>query len=128
MKLQVSVEFMILVSLLLLVFIAVIGGNSYLQKNMMSIKSDTEAKKLSDKIAFEINTAVKTGDGYEKRFYIEESFAGIYYFDIEIENYSVNIRWDDKVTSSPIIVKNITGSVTKGWNLIKNTDGVINVS
>jgi hypothetical protein len=117
-----------LVSILLLIFIFVIGGNSYLRENMTTTRIYTEAKKLSDEIAFEINTAVKIGDGYTRRFYVEDAFAGIYNFNIEVEGYLVKIKWNDGFVSSQIVTNNITGNVTKGWNLVENNNGIINVS
>ncbi|MEM7825092.1 MAG: hypothetical protein QXO27_03925 [Candidatus Aenigmatarchaeota archaeon] len=128
MKSQVSIEFMILVSILLLIFVFLLGGGSYLRNDMMSVKIKNEAKKLSNDIAFEINTAVKTGNGYSRRFYVSDSFAGIYNYSIEIENYLVTISWIGGSVYSQIVTKNITGDVKKGWNLIENKNGVIYVS
>lgn len=128
MKAQVSVEFMVLISILLILFILYIKNSLSLQKDMTAIKIDQEAKKLSDRIAFEINTAVKSGNGYKRNFFVENSFAGISNFNIFVDNYEVKLVWDQDFVTSQIVTKNITGDVGKGWNLIENRDGVIHVS
>lgn len=128
MKAQVSIEFMILISILALLFILYTQNSLSLQRDMITIKVDQDAKKLSDKIAFEINTAVKSGDGYERRFYVEDSFGGISDFNISVKNYAVTISWGQRSVSSQITTKNITGNVSKGWNLIENGVGNIYVS
>lgn len=128
MRAQSSVEFMILISILLILFILYTQNSLSLQKDMISIKADQEAKKLSDRIAFEINTAVKSGDGYERSFFIESSFAGISDFDVSVKDYEVKVAWSQNFVTSQIVTKNTTGNVVKGWNLIENRDGVIYVS
>lgn len=128
MKSQASVEFMILVGMLVIIFLVMTSSNISLQQGMINIKSDTEARKLSDKIAFEVNTAAKSGDGYKRKFLIEESFAGISDFTIEVGDYQVRIVWSDRQVSSEIVTRNITGVVNKGQNLIENRNGVIYVS
>ena len=128
MKAQVSVEFMILISILLLLFILYTQNSLSLQKDMIILRSDQEAKELSDKIAFEINTAVNSGTGYERNFYVKKTFAGISNFNILVENYEVKITWSQNSVISQIVTKNTTGDVGKGWNLIENRDGAIHVS
>ncbi|HKZ45501.1 MAG TPA: hypothetical protein VJ343_02240 [archaeon] len=128
MKAQVSVEFMVLILILLLIFILYVQNGFSLQKDNISIGIDQEAKRLSDKIAFEINMAVKSGTGYQRRFLVGESFAGISNFDISVNDYVVSISWNQRYVGSQITTRSINGTVDKGWNLIENKDGVIYVS
>lgn len=123
MKAQVSVEFMVFMSILILIFIPLLSSSISLQQETKNIRLETEAGKLSDAIAFEINLATKAGDGYERKFYVEESFAGISNFNISVEDYRVTIEWSERSASSPIVTKNVTGTIKKGWNLIKNKNG-----
>lgn len=125
MKAQVSVEFMAFVSILLLLLLLFVWNSFSLQKEMIALRSDTEARKLSDRIAFEINTALKAGNGYSRNFYVEDSFAGISDFDILVNSYSVVIKWSQGSASSQILTENITGSIKKGWNFIQNKNGEI---
>jgi hypothetical protein len=128
MKAQVSMEFMILIFLLVLLFVLYTQNSFSVQKDMITIKIEQDAKQVSDKIAFEINTAVSSGNGYARRFYVENSFSGISDFTISVENYEATISWSQESVSSQITTKNITGVISKGWNLIENRVGDIHVS
>jgi hypothetical protein len=125
---QVSVEFMTLVFILIAIFTFFLWDAASLDTTIIGIKSDSEAKRLCDRIAFEINSAVRAGDGYKRNFYVEENLYGISDFNITVGEYSVFIDWNKKSTSSSISTKNIAGDVSKGWNLIKNNRGNISVS
>lgn len=127
MKSQVSVEFIVLVSMLILIFIAFLLSSSSIKFRLIGIKSEIEAKELCDDIASEINHAVRAGNGYERRFYVKDSFYGVSNFNISIEGNSVFMDWDEKSVSSSIITNNVVGNVSKGWNKINNTNGVIYV-
>jgi hypothetical protein len=123
---QIAIEFMIFVSILLVITTIAVFSNISLNQGMSSIKSDEEAKKLCERIAFEINSAVRIGDSYKRNFYIESPF-GISDFNISAEAYSVFIDWDEKSVACAIATNNITGKIEKGWNLIENIGGVIYV-
>ena len=95
----------------------------------MGVKSSLEAQELCDKIAFEINAAIKAGNGYKRKFYVDETLFGASDFTVSIEEYSVFIDLDGKSVSSSIITKNITsGTIRKGWNIIENLNGGLHVS
>jgi len=128
MKGQISIEFLILISILTIIILLFLWNNLSLDYKMIGIKSNVEAKKFCDQIAFEINAAVKAGDGYERRFFVKDNFFGASDFDIYVGSYSVSIDWDEKSVSCRIITKNTTGSISKGWNNIKNINGEIVVS
>jgi len=126
---QVSTEFMIFLSILLVILSVFLWSNLSLQYRMMGVKSDVEAQELCDKIAFEINAAVKAGNGYKRIFYIDETLFGASDFEIIIEGYSVFIDWDDSSVSSSIVTRNVTsGNIKKGWNTIKNIESELHVS
>ena len=125
---QVSTEFMIFMSILVVIMIIFLYSNTSMSYQAIGVKSNTEAKKLCDRIAFEINSAARIGDGYKRNFYVDENLYGISNFNISVSEYSVFIDWDEKSVSSSIIVKNITGKITTGQNLIENKEGIINVT
>lgn len=127
MKAQVSIEFITYVILLLVVLSALLYSATSKQYELIGIKSNLEAKELCNDISFEINEAVRAGNGYERRFYVKESLFGISDFNISIENYFVSIDWNGRSSSCSIITNNIIGNIAKGWNSINNTNGVIYV-
>ena len=125
---QVSTEFMIFVSILVVMMTIFLWSNTSMSYQAIGIKSDTEAKKLCDRISFEINSASRAGNGYKRNFYVDENLYGISDFTISVSEYSVFVDWNEKSVSSSIIVKNITGTIHTGWNLIENKDGIIHVT
>jgi hypothetical protein len=128
MKSQASIEFLIFVSVLFLIFAFILWNDNSLQNQLNWVKTNNEAKKLCDGIAFEINSAVRTGNGYKRKFYVEKDFFGVSDFDISVGNYTVYIDWSKNSVSSSIVTENITGIVDKGSNFIENRDGEIYVT
>lgn len=125
---QASVEFMFLIGVLMIILAVFLWSDMSLQNRLVGIKIKVEAQELCDKIAFEINTAVRAGDGYKREFHVEKNFFGVSDFDISVGNYSVFIDWRRGSASSSIIVKDITGTITKGLNTIENKNGDIYVT
>ena len=130
MKGQSSFEFLVYVGIVMLIMAYFLWNSLSFQNQSMHIKIDAEAKKLCDTIAFEINSAVRSGDGYNRKFFVPNSFAGIPDFTINVDEYSVFVDWSDKSTSCSIIIRNITNTkvINKGYNFIENKNGDINVT
>ena len=127
MKAQVSNEFLIFV-LILVIIISIFSSSSLSFKNQLTnIRIQTEAKRLADYVASEINLAAEVGEGYERRFYVENSFAGITEFSIEVSNYSLFLEWRGGTIYSPLVVPLIHGKIKKGWNTIRNVGGEVYV-
>jgi hypothetical protein len=127
---QSAIEFMIYVCILTLILAIFLWSDKSLENRMIGIKTVTEAKKFCNNIAFEINNAVRTGNGYSRKFYVQDNFYGISNFVISVGNYSVYLDWKDHSISSSIITKNITNtnSISPGFNLVENKDGNIYVT
>ena len=125
---QVSLEFVVLVSILFTILLLTIYYNSsyYVQLNSAKIFNDAQA--VSDQIASEIDMALKAGDGYTRAFYAPTKISNTLDYTLEIENYRVKLGWSGLSTQSIILTKNVTGTVVKGQNLIKNLDGSIYVN
>jgi hypothetical protein len=129
MKSQAGVEFLILMSIMLTIVLVVVWSGLSLRQKVFWSKTVTEAQELCDYIAFEINSAVKAGDGYKRNFYVENEFFGVTDFTITVSEYSVFIDWDGKSVSSSIVTRNITGSIEKGKTYtIENKNGEIIVT
>jgi len=128
MKSQASLEFMIFASILIFMLSVYFWSSSSFQQQVNKIKTIEEAQRLCDKIAFEINLAVRAGDGYRRNFYVDENLYGISNFTIQVANNTVFLDWNEGSVSSSIITKNIVGTIEKGDNLIENRGGTIYVS
>ena len=127
MKSQVSVEFLILVSVLILISVVLTSVLVPLKIASTSEKLDEEANQLCKSIAFEIDTAFNLGSGYERSFFLPEKIIGRDY-EVAVQNHSIWITIDNKAWSCNIIVEKIHGNVKPGWNKINNTNGALYVS
>ena len=130
MKGQSAFEFLVYVGIVVLIMAYFLWNSLSLQSQSMHTKIDAEANKLCDTIAFEINSAVRSGDGYNRKFLVPKSFAGITDFTITVDEYSVFVDWGDKSIVCSIITRNITNTntINPGFNFIENKDGDINVT
>ena len=102
------------------------NSSYYYQFNLYKIYS--EAKKISDAIAMEINLALKAGEGYSRVFYIPEKILNSIDYNVTVSNYKVYVYWNDGSTQSIIYTKEINGIIKKGENLIRNLNGEIYVN
>jgi hypothetical protein len=129
MKGQSSVEFMVYIGILLVILSVFLWSSNSLQSRLNEVKIQNDAQQLCDKVAFEINTAVRSGNGYKRDFYMEKSFFGVSDFNITVDYYTVYLTWNNFSVISNIITKNITGTITEGRiNTIENRRGIIYVN
>lgn len=130
MKGQAALEFLVYVSIVALIMIIFLWNSISLQNQSIHTKIDSDAKKICDTVAYEINSAARSGDGYNRKFFIPKSFSGINNFTIEVVDYSVFIDWESKSVICNIITKNVTNttSINKGFNFIENKNGNIYVT
>jgi hypothetical protein len=129
MKGQSSVEFMVYIGILLIILSVFLWSSNSLQSRLNEVKIQNEAQQMCDKVAFEINTAVRSGNGYKRDFYMEKNFFGVSDFEINIDDYTVYLTWTNFSVISNIITKNITGTITQGRiNSIENRGGIIHVN
>jgi len=130
MKGQSAFEFLVYVGIVMLIMAYFLWNSLSLQSQSMHTKIDNEARNLCDTVAFEINSAVRLGDGYSRKFLVPDSFAGITDFTTTVDGYSVFVDWGGKSLSCSIITKNVTNTdtINKGYNFIENRNGDIYVT
>ncbi len=127
MRSQVSIEFLLLASILIfLVSVSFLASGTF-QASTFEDKVYSSAKEVCEKVSSEINIAVRIGDGYRRIFYVDEVLFGNLEYSIEVENFTVKIIWDNKVFSCNILTESINGVIKKGQNLIRNEGGEIYV-
>ncbi len=127
-KSQTSIEFMVFVSILLIILLVVFYNSSYFNISITNTRVYTEGKNLADSIASEINTAVFAGGGYSRKFIVQNDIFGITNFTIIVNNYDVIVDWGSSFASSSIVIPNLNGAISNGWVNINNTGGLIYVS
>jgi len=129
MKGQAGVEFMILMSVMLMIVLIFVWNGLSTRQKVFDAKTNVEAQEFCDYIAFEINSAVKAGNGYKRNFYVKNEFFGTSDFNITVSEYSVFIDWDGKSVSSSIVTRNINGLIERGKKYsIENKNGEIYVT
>jgi hypothetical protein len=120
---------MVYIGILLVILSVFLWSSNSLQSRLNEVKIQNDAQQLCDKVAFEINTAVRSGNGYKRDFYMEKSFFGVSDFNITVDYYTVYLTWNNFSVISNIITKNITGTITEGRiNTIENRRGIIYVN
>jgi len=126
MKSQAGIEFLVYSSLLILILIIFLLSSSSKQQELIILKIDNEMKDIASDIAFEINEAVRAGDGYERRFNLNK--YDIKNFEIIIEDSTLIVKKGERRAYANIITSNIIGNFTGNWNRINNTRGIIYVN
>ena len=130
MKGQAGIEFMILMSVMLTIVLIFVWNGLSTRQRVFEAKTNVKAQEFCDYIAFEINSAVKAGDGYKRNFNVENELFGISDFTINVSEYSVFVDWDGKSVTSSIVIRNITnGVIERGKKYsIENKNGEIYVT
>ncbi len=123
MSAQASLEFVALVSVLLVLLLMTIYYNSSFNVQIYTAETYSAAQMINDKIAYEINLALKSGDGYSRGFYIPYKISNAFDYNITVDNYLVTLKWSSGRTQSVILTKNITGDLKGGRNTIQNIEG-----
>ncbi len=117
-KSQVSIEFIALVSFLLLLLILSVYSSSSQLFHQIFIRRYNKAEILCKYLQDEINLALKAGDGYRRSFFLPLSLEGSNY-EIILDNYTLYIKWGNYQTSCFVPIESINGKIKKGWNKIK---------
>jgi hypothetical protein len=123
---EISIEFIALIGFILVIFTSMIIVIGLKNKDISDSMIYSDAQKIADTVASEINTAARI-EGYYREFEIPRKIAGM-------ENYSVNIstdfrfvqvKWDNKNEMSNIVTENVSGTINPGLNKIRNEEGMI---
>jgi len=124
-KSQVVFEFVILVSVL---FTVLIIFTSFVRDNFSDVQSETDYFKMKDialSVKSELNLAAALDDGYQRSFFVPLTIDGLEY-NISREDGTILFMSGNGEYS--VNVPPYTGSVQKGNNLIRKSDGVIEVN
>lgn len=125
MKAQVSTEFILYAAILVFIlafaaYFAVVTAGDIRTEGV-----NTDAKRVAAIIATEINTAVEVGDGYSRRFFLPQTLYSDTNYTVSIDAQRVYVLWNSRSYSLPVLAGNTTGVPAKGYNTLKNVNGVI---
>ena len=123
-KSQSAIEFVVLASFMLFV---ILGFFAITTSNMIQAREDSNRKTAEDIAGFvyrEVEIAKSVNSGYLRIFSVPYSVNGI--------DYSINLTDNRELTVNYLgyehvmfLPANITGNVTKGSNIITNSNGII---
>ena len=123
-KSQSAMEFMIIVGVLLLIVL----GISYTFYQNISEKEKQQKNlvfhELAKTVQKEIELASKTFDGYQREFEIPDKVAEKEY-NITIVESVVFVQTTDGKIALALPVKNVTGQIQKGQNIIRKINGSV---
>jgi len=122
-KAQASMEVLMLMSFLFLVFIIFLG---FMNSRLSTEHSEKEAlflRDVSNKIQSEIRLAYNAKEGYMRNFTLPEKLENKIDYDIEITGNSLLTK--TLKHQYVMTIPEITGAVAKGNNLIRKTNQTI---
>ncbi|RLI90508.1 MAG: hypothetical protein DRO89_05740 [Candidatus Altiarchaeales archaeon] len=113
MKGQTTVEMIIVVALILIVFTVsvLVAHRKTVESN--DFKMMLDAKRIAQSIADNINTIAEQGPGYYRYFTLPPYISGGYDYNISIYGNFVEITWESRYGEQGYITQIVTGNATK---------------
>ena len=127
MKAQVALEFIIIfgVFLVALILVTLSAWGNVMNINKSTI--DFESVRILNLAANRMNTVYLEGDGFSIGLVIPEKI-GNFNYTINIEDNTLWLEINELSYSKRLLASNITGTLSKGTNTIKNMDGGLVIS
>jgi len=126
-KAQISLEFVIMISLTLIIFTGFYAALMHKQTAALNYNLDLQAKMLTNQLVYEIDLALTQGDNFTKKFELPWKISG--------QNYTITTEVSENGTfiyleyierfSQGYTSANLTGSLFPGNNTIKKIGGVV---
>lgn len=120
-KAQVSIEFILVFSILLVIFTAIMTLEGYYINKISKTNMHIELKDLCDEISDRINSAVIIGDGFYSEIYLADNIQ------VEVVNKTLYCKYKNQIVAERVFIDNISGFLNQGRNIIKNVGGLITI-
>jgi len=124
MKAQAASEFIIIVSLLLIVLIAALALSQIIRENSSRASDRTESERIASKFASAVNSVAQGGDATNFTFYN----AALRNATITFYNYSVYVTVGDATVRKDLLTNRtqVAGLPTENKNItVRNNKGVV---
>ena len=124
---QISMEilsyYIILFGVFLLTLILVVANQRAIEEE----KSNMDARRILITAKNEIDIATNVGNGYSHSFFLPQVLQGGGNYDISVSSESQEIRivYNERNVTLPLLTNNVTSTIKKGNNIIKNSKGMI---
>jgi len=119
---QSAMEFLVLISILIIVFIAFYAIVFQRIQDTNNKKDVLLGEDMASKVQREILLAAKVSDGYSREFTLPDTIEGMDY-NILISGKELTVKTPNTEIVKPIPV--VIGNIAKGLNIINKTDGII---
>lgn len=128
---QTALEFMIVISILLVLFAAVFTVFSRREIEALEKETKLQANEIADMITYHLDLALVQGSGFSQQFKLPAKL-GTNSYRVVINQTGkgsvVFVEWDDRFASSYAAAPRINGSLKPGNNWISNRQGVLYVN
>jgi len=126
-KSQSSAEFVLLVAFVLFGFTLFLLAVQEANSDKIHERKDLFVKEIAFTVQDEINLAFKSIDGYQREFVLPASLNGLDY-DIQLVENMVYVKTEDDKHAVALPIKNVTGNIFKGNNLIRKFEGEVRIN
>ena len=123
-KAQTAVELIIVMSFLLFFFIIFVGAIQGKMQEKSDEKKTIAIKDIVKNVQEEIDLAIKSSNGYKREFKIPEKIIDDEY-EISIFEGIVYAKTIDQKNAIAVNIKNVTGNISKGTNIITKQNGIV---
>ncbi len=121
-KAQSSIEFMIIFIILVLALLVSLWIGLMRVREVSTAQTDLEVERLLNDASNKINTAYLEGHGFSINLTMPNKIFGLNYTVQIISNY-IYLTINNNTYPKPLLTQNISGTLKKGENLIKNVRG-----
>ncbi len=123
-KTQFAIEFLILISLMLIIFVGFFAVITYRFAEVNEEKDFQDSADLGGIVVEEVKLANSLTDGYARLFYLPKKIEGNDYNITLLDNREVVVKYND-LELVFFLPDNVLGSIAPGYNMISKYDGVI---
>jgi hypothetical protein len=135
-KAQVSIELIIILGLIFVIFLGVLSIAGNRAKDQNRITRMIEVKDIADSFSLDLNQVFLAGDGAEKKVFLPSTLRGSDSYNLTVfpASHLVNIRWNSlgelRHYDAPLISGNISGRLENlsGEFILTNVYGEVIVS
>ena len=121
---QAAIEFMLVLAVLIIVIIVALFFSWNKINEIRDLKIETEAGGVLANIKDAIEIAYIEGDGFAIMLSVPEKINSMDY-SVKLEDGLIILNISQRIYMKSVAVKNITGNIKRGLNVIKNVNGSI---
>ena len=126
---QISMEMMSYYIILFGVFLVTLVLVVSSQRSIEEEKANMDSRRILIFAKNEIDIATNIGEGYSHSFFLPGSLQGGKDYDISIsaEDQEIRIVYSQRNVTLPLLTNNITSTIKKGNNIVRNINGVVTI-